>query len=190
MTATFDPERLLASLPTLALRPPGPRAPKSFLTWRWPRMQLYNGFTHEERVENWQIGRWLIAAGCIIVPRHCSICGRTEKVGLHSEDYYAVLRSPTACAGCHSVLHRRFSRPDAWAALVARHRRSGDEWFALVSLEGFDLAEYIRTTRGESIVDMRSAVQTIPAIASAMPVILRCDFYPGGQFRLDLSFPK
>lgn len=169
--ASFDPERLLAALPTLPLRSPGPKAPRSFLTWRWPMILPYSGFTPVERVQHWQIARWLIAAGCIIVPKHCAICAGTDKVGLHSENYYSVLCSPALCGLCHQRLHRRFSRPLAWADLMGEHVHSGDEWFALIPATSYDLAGYVRATSGEHLRDMCAdpALLACPGIADRLP---------------------
>jgi hypothetical protein len=169
--ATFDPERLLAALPTLTLRSPGPKAPKSFLTWRWPMIPPYLGFTSIERVQHWQIARWLIAAGCIAVPRQCGICASTDKVGFHSENYYSVTRSPALCGLCHQRLHRRFSRPAAWADLMRDHVRTGSEWFALIPNMPYDLAGHLRKSRGEHLRDMKAdpALLACPAIADRLP---------------------
>ncbi len=176
--ASFDPERLLAALPTLPLRSPGPKAPRSFLTWRWPMTLPYSGFTPVERVQHWQIARWLIAAGCIAVPKHCAICASTDKVGFHSENYYSVLRSPALCGLCHYRLHRRFSRPAAWADLMQEHVRTGGEWFAIIPPMGYDLAGHLRATRGEKLRDMRAdpALLACPGIADRLPRnLLQCD---------------
>ena len=162
--ASFDPEPLLAALPTLPLRPPGPKAPRSFLTWRWPMILPYSGFTSVERIQRWQIARWLIAAGCITAPKRCAICASTGKVGFHSENYYSVLRSPALCNSCHQRLHRRLSRPAVWADLMQEHVRTGGEWFALIPATDYDLAGYLRATRGEQLRDMR-----------ADPALLACD---------------
>jgi hypothetical protein len=168
---SFDPERLLAALPTLPLRPPGLKAPRSFLKWRWPMTLPYAGFTPVERVQHWQIARWLIAAGCISVPRQCAICSSTDKVGFHSENYYSVIRSPALCGLCHQRLHRRFSRPSAWADLMRKHVHTGDEWFALIPATGYDLAGYVQRTRSEHLRDMRAdpALLTCPGIADRLP---------------------
>lgn len=169
--ASFDPERLLAALPTLLLRPPGLKAPRSFLTWRWPMILPYAGFTPVERIQHWQIARWLIAAGCITVPRHCAICDSTDKVGFHSENYYSVIRSPALCGLCHQRLHRRFSRPAAWADLMRDHVRTGDEWFAMLPNADYDLAGYLRRTCGEHLRVMRAgpALLSCPGIADLLP---------------------
>ncbi|RPF72153.1 hypothetical protein [Aurantiacibacter spongiae] len=169
--ASFDPERLLAALPSLPLRPPGPKAPRSFLKWRWPPILPYMGFTPVERVQHWQIARWLIAAGCITVPTHCAICASTDKVGFHSENYYSVLCSPALCGLCHQRLHRRFSRPAAWRDLMQAHVRTGDEWFALIPAIDYDLAGYLRATRGEQLRDMRAdpALFACYGIADKLP---------------------
>lgn len=184
----FDPERLLAALPTLPLRPPSPKAPRSFLTWRWPMILPYAGFTPVERVQHWQIARWLIAAECITVPRHCAICGCTDKVGFHSENYYSVIRSPALCGLCHQRLHRRFSRPAAWADLMRDHVCTGDEWFAMLPATDYDLAGYLRQTCGEHLRVMRAdpALLSCPGIADRLPRNL----HPGdGKLHTDQGQP-
>lgn len=181
----FDPERLLAALPTLQLRQPVPNAPRRFLQWRWPMVQPYMGFTPVERVRNWQIGRWLIAAGCMTVPHGCSICGRAEKVGLHSENYYDVTRSPVVCSRCHMTLHRRFFQPAAWVDVAGRNMKTGREWFALISSRPFDLAQYLRQKRGDQIAQMlRSpALMACIGISERLPTNLHGT--PDRQVRLE-----
>lgn len=180
----FDPERLLAALPTLPLRSPAPKAPRNFLTWRWPMTLPYAGFTPVERIQHWQIARWLIAAGCITVPRQCAICTSTDRIGFHSENYYSVIRSPTLCGLCHQRLHRRFSRPAAWAELMRDHVRTGNEWFAIIPATAYDLAGYLRSTRGEHLRDMRAdpALLACSGIAERLPRNLH---QPGDDLRAD-----
>ena len=105
------------------------------------------------------------------MPRQCGVCGSTDRVGFHSENYYSVIRSPALCGLCHQRLHRRFSRPAAWAELMREHIETGDEWFALIPDTTYDLAGYLRSTRGERLRDMRgdAALLACPGIADRLP---------------------
>jgi hypothetical protein len=115
--------------------------------WRWPMLRGYNGFTSPERVFNWRLARWLKNAGALSPPRCCSICSSEEKVALHGENYADLTRSPALCSRCHMALHRRFSLPARWQDIARCHVRRGDEWFALIPAEAYDLADYLRRTR-------------------------------------------
>lgn len=141
---TFDPEALLASLPVIVIREPHAAMPDQLPKWRWRALRPYNGFSSAERIRVWQTERWLVASGKICEPTCCSVCGSTERVARHSEDYSDVSRAVDVCAPCHSAIHLRFWRPSAWQAIITRNSRSGNEWFGLLPNTPFDLADYLR----------------------------------------------
>lgn len=99
-------------------------------SWSWPMLGPYNGNSGEERVVGWQKTWAGVYAKLIPTHRTCSICGSTETVQNHNEDYLRPLNAKPICGACHKVLHRRFSAPRPWLQLVAAHRRSDTDWFA------------------------------------------------------------
>jgi len=93
----------------------------------------YNGFTPQERARHIKASKRLIAAGEITPPTGpCDICSDPDApVEYHCEDYAEPYRwSPPAtyvlCLHCHRAkLHKRFQRPELWAAFLAHLRRGG-----------------------------------------------------------------
>jgi len=43
--------------------------------WTWGQLPVYNGFTHDERVQVWQMQRWCIDNGWYPKAEICSISG-------------------------------------------------------------------------------------------------------------------
>jgi hypothetical protein len=152
----FDPEALLAALPYRRLIKP-PAVPAIRLReWRWPRMQAYNGFTHEQRVMTWQIGWYLREAGAFKLAPACDICGTSKRLGYHSEDYADLERSPTVCSSCHAAIHKRFYEPALWQVHLnaARCKRSSPQWIDLLPAKNFDLAAWL-TAQAQNSIDIR-----------------------------------
>lgn len=144
-----DIERLFDALPLIRLSAPNRRRPR-LRTWVWDRMPNYNGFTHEERVWNWQVMWWLLDCGVLPFADRCHICGVGKddgvRIGYHAECYFTLNRMPFLCADCHRKIHQRARRPGIWQELVDRHTRTGTEWFALVSVDHQpDIAQWQRT---------------------------------------------
>lgn len=112
-----------------------PTKPKFEIGW-------YNGWSPEERLATIPIQRAAIASGELARPTSCSIClvdgnrdwKAQDAVWLHDERYDRPLEAYPVCRRCHSVLHRRFEEPQAWAELVAQHARGG-QWFELLSID-------------------------------------------------------
>lgn len=129
-------------------------------TWKWAELPVYNGFTHEERVRGWQAIWWLIETGQTAKPGTCSISGKTDRIQLHSENYYEV--QPYGInQSIHMALHQRFNRPEGWRRIVDQYAITGDEWFAKLALEPVDLASRLREAHGNGISDIftRTGIQ-------------------------------
>lgn len=149
----FDPDALLAALPKREIEPilPGPRR----TTVRTPpktsaldESGAYNGFTGVERNRTAELSKRLERAGATVRPDTCSICGNAAQ-DEHAENYYDLSRWIGLCMRCHRhTLHRRFSNPRKWFALLDAHELPGTHWARLVCLEPFDLAQLLRS-RGE-----------------------------------------
>ncbi len=117
----------------------------------------YNGYTGDERIRAWQFGWWCDAMGIKEKATRCDICGSTQGVQYHSEDYYSIFSAPSVCKGCHYVLHRRFREPRMWYAFVEKHmrNRSGPTpWFAYLTAEEIDFASYVRGRFGDGARDL------------------------------------
>lgn len=126
---------------------------KGLRKWTWGDLPVYNGFTHVERVRGWQLIMWRIDNGWFERAATCCITGQTHQLRLHSELYYSpegyVLNQAT-----HFALHRRFKQSDQWRRIVDRYARTGDEWFARLSLVHLDLAGELRAKHGSAIADI------------------------------------
>lgn len=115
MNEPFDVQRLLRALPFRPISAAG-----NLLegyeppVWRYPILGPYNGFNGEQRVRTWQLGTWLRRRGLLTLAPACDLCGRSARLGRHSENYADVQRALTICGGCHLVLHRRFRQPSRW----------------------------------------------------------------------------
>jgi hypothetical protein len=93
----------------------GARLPR----WGWPTPGPYNGATGQERVSGWQRLYLAEAAGWLDRPASCSICGRSGRIHLHTENYFRALFARALCQQCHFCLHRRFRSPQRWLSLIA-----------------------------------------------------------------------
>lgn len=127
-----------------------PEATLRLRQWRWGRLPTYNGFVHEERVRGWQLVHLLINQGVLPPPTVCSISGSRYQVAYHSEDYYGWDPYPVS-RPIHLCLHSRFRDPDSWLRVVDRYARTGEEWFARLSMVPIDLAGERRRQFGEGI---------------------------------------
>ncbi len=105
----------------------------------------YNGFTGAERRRGEQVLQVLRREGIIEKPAACDICGKTERIGYHGEDYYDPFSMARLCFPCHMALHRRFKSPDKWQALLERNGASPyiDEFHAL-PMQEVDFAAWLR----------------------------------------------
>lgn len=162
------PDDLFDALPRAGLSPPNGRTPK-LKRWSGEVMRPYNGFTHDERVWNWQVAWWLRDCGVLPGPDQCNICRRRGpgvRLGYHAECYFTLDRMPVVCSGCHMKIHQRKSRPQVWERLVETHSRTSREWFALLPLfEEPDMAGWQRSRfPGADLFDLVSnPLYTLPA---------------------------
>jgi hypothetical protein len=145
----FDPDALLAALPRRNIRPlVGVRFRRSAIRREIDsslgRKGEYNGFSDRERTRTAEVSKKLIAAGATIRHRNCDICGSAADHE-HAEDYYDLARWIGMCAQCHvHTLHKRFTNPRKWAALLDLHELPEVHWARLVAPEPFDLAKLLR----------------------------------------------
>ena len=143
MSQHFDAGRLLSALPYCPISARG-----NLLdgyeppVWRYPALGAYNGFSGQQRVKTWQLGTWLRRRGLLTVAPACELCGRSSRLGLHSENYADVERSVTICSGCHLALHRRFRQPSLWGETLGRCPRA-PEWALALSPIQFDLSQWL-----------------------------------------------
>lgn len=166
----IDIDAYIDALPSHRLREPR-TPPSSYHVSRWPLLKPYNGFTGIERRRGGQLAIWLLAAGCISRPKRCDICGCRDRVGLHGEVYYDVLRDPALCQRCHRALHRRHFEWDKWRCHIDAASTSGREWFALAPRYGIDIAQHLRDRWGWHAADVeRSPISPLPeAIKTRLP---------------------
>lgn len=126
---------------------------KKLRQWKWDKMPVYNGFTHDERVRGWQLTSWFMDNGWVAKATVCAISGSTERIQMHSENYYELTTYPIS-QSLHFALHQRFKRPEAWMRIVERYSISGDEWFAKLAMTPIDLAGDLRRAHGDPIADI------------------------------------
>lgn len=128
--------------------------PTDLPDWKWPRMPVYNGFTHEERVLGWQLIHRFIKDGWLPNPERCSISGATAALQMHCEDYYSPWAPYPINRSIHMALHRRFRQPDPWNRIVERYAVTGAEWFCALAMQPIDLAATLRARHGAHIADV------------------------------------
>ncbi|CAN7506257.1 hypothetical protein [Neorhizobium sp. LjRoot104] len=121
--------------------------------WLWGNLPEYNGYVHAERVRGWQLMHFFIDNGWAARGAICCISGKTERLQLHSEDYYD-WRPYTISQSVHLLLHRRFRQPDAWRRIVDEYAITGEEWFARLPMVPVDLAGALRAKHGPQIADI------------------------------------
>lgn len=87
-------------------------------------------------------------------PTKCAVSCATERLQYHCEDYYHPWTAVALAQPIHLALHRRFTHPAEWLAIVDRYSVSGDEWFASLSLQPIDVASYLRTVHSDAVRDV------------------------------------
>ena len=97
-------------------------------------MEWYNGWSPKERCARIPVQKKAVLDGTVPAPTICSICGSDRSVGFHDENYAEPLAAFHVCRSCHMVLHRRFTQPGPWLALVKRHA-TGSGWFETLSMD-------------------------------------------------------
>lgn len=135
--------------------------PANLRQWTWHRMPDYNGFSHEERVKGWQYLCWLIDHNMLPKPRKCVISGATDRLQCHLENYYDPWTAVALTQPIHFALHRRFTRPSEWQAIVDRYAVSGEEWFALLAPHPVDIAAQLRKMHGDQVRDVFAQVECV-----------------------------
>ncbi|WP_447931861.1 hypothetical protein [Sphingopyxis fribergensis] len=103
--------------------------------WGWPVPGPFNGATGMERVRGWQKLQIANRLGLFAWPTVCSICRHDRNIGLHAEIYSRVFTSKAVCRSCHFHIHKRFKRPDLWAAKLADFPNAEDWVRALRTVE-------------------------------------------------------
>jgi hypothetical protein len=84
----------------------------------------YNGFSGAQRRKEEQVLQVLRRRGYISPPLECDICGATNRIGFHAEDYFDPFSLARVCFPCHMAIHRRFKSPDKWHTLLDRNSNS------------------------------------------------------------------
>jgi hypothetical protein len=148
---SFDPDRLLAALPTREITPVAASGRAIRVTVREvPLVSAlgqpgeYNGFTLRERNRTASVSNWLVASNATARPPICDICGESAQHE-HAENYYDLTTWIGLCVSCHvHTLHRRFTNPGKWLHLLNRHELPGNHWARLVAMAPFDLAHHVR----------------------------------------------
>ncbi len=178
----LDIDAYIDALPSHRLREPV-RVPTRYQTWNFPLLKAYNGFDGTERRRGGQLIQWLEDAGCLVKPSVCEICGRRERLSLHSESYYHAVRSSALCRNCHRALHMRPWQWDAWRRIVDAGAVTGREWFVSAPRYGIDIAGHLRRNQGWSAADIeRSPISPLPHVIAMLlpgkmlghPALLTC----------------
>lgn len=106
----------------------------------------YNGFTGAERKKKDQVLQVLRRGSCMQSPVVCDMCGATEKVTFHAEDYFDPFSVVSICFHCHMSLHRRFQSPGKWHERLSACEQNAliDDFRALPMTE-MDFAGWLRT---------------------------------------------
>ncbi|PSH56318.1 hypothetical protein CU103_30120 [Phyllobacterium sophorae] len=102
-------------------------------------------------MRGWQLHSLLIEDGYLPGATICCISGSTHKVQYHSENYYEPWNSYPISQPIHVALHRRFSQPEAWTAILEHHSVTGQEWFAQLQMTPVDFAAELRAAHGSQI---------------------------------------
>ena len=80
----------------------------------------YNGFTAEERILTDRVIVLLRRKGLLPKPSQCEVCGASERIGYHGENYYDPFALIQVCFPCHMAIHRRARAPLSWAKRVSK----------------------------------------------------------------------
>lgn len=108
----------------------GKRLPR----WGWPKPAPYNGASGNERIAAWRYLYIAVAKGWMSRPTCCSLCPATERLHMHTENYFRPLVVQAVCQRCHFCLHRRFRHRASWLALVEATSADWPKTIALCEL--------------------------------------------------------
>lgn len=103
--------------------------------WGWPTPGPYNGATGRERVIAWQKVRVAQFLGILANSGPCGLCGSRDAAQLHGENYFRALLVKEICRSCHFHIHKRFQRPDIWAAKLSQFPSAQSWVLALRTIE-------------------------------------------------------
>lgn len=80
----------------------------------------YNGFSGSFRSQVGSVVYGNIRSGVWPRPERCEVCGSRERRFLqaHLENYDDPTSYVGICRRCHMALHKRFSNPEGWLALL------------------------------------------------------------------------
>jgi hypothetical protein len=127
-------------------------------------MASYNGFSEaaRNRVGNWQNEQY--RTGKHPRPDRCCACGVTQGRFVHhcedySEPYGPHIWQFPMCYRCHSILHRRFSKPETWNMYRTWLRETHA---CAKSLATWDTFMY-RATVKQTSLPLRTCKCTLPA---------------------------
>lgn len=87
----------------------------------------YNGFTAEERKLTDRVIIYLRRNGVLPKPTQCELCGATDRIGYHGENYFDPFALIEVCFPCHMAIHRRFSAIEAWHRRLEVNSRRAEE---------------------------------------------------------------
>jgi hypothetical protein len=105
----------------------------------------YNGFTGSERRRGDQVLQILRRRNLIRKPRECALCGATDRIGFHGEDYFDPFSVVSVCFPCHMSIHARFRSPERWLARIDRYDdRPLVRDFRALPLTEVDFASWLR----------------------------------------------
>ena len=98
----------------------------------------YKQWSAQTRAARFREYKRAIAAGDILPPGPCEMCGQTKGTMHHAEDYgptvveyFAALHS--LCVRCHAMLHLRFRFPGRWAEYKQLCREGPQPWALHIS---------------------------------------------------------
>lgn len=125
--------------------------------WGWPIPRAYNGSLGSERIAGWQKLRIAQRLGLVLRAHVCAVCKSAPATQDHVEIYGRCLVSIPSCRSCHFRVHRRFSDPGQWRALM-RRRGAGPDWVTSLRM--------IELTREEAMV-VAAAPDIFAALAAS-----------------------
>ena len=105
----------------------------------------YNGFTAKERKLTDRVIIYLRRKGVLPKPTQCELCGATQRIGYHGENYFDPFALIEVCFPCHMAIHRRFVSARSWLKRIelnqARVEQSG---LVELPLKEPDFASWLR----------------------------------------------
>lgn len=113
----------------------------------------YNGFTPEERILTDRVMIYLRREAILPKSSLCDLCGATDRIGYHGENYLDPFALIEVCFPCHMAIHRRFVSARSWLKRIelnqARAEQSG---LAELPLKEPDFASWLRLHGRSSVI--------------------------------------